>query len=70
MLDEGIHRNSSINWNLDVDLSKNTHRKVERKKVNIEDVKATFLIFTTSELSINRTIIAPNKGIKMIDDNK
>ena len=70
MLDEGIHKNSSINWNLDVDLSKNTHRNVERKNVSIDDIKATFLILTTLELSINRMIIAPNRGNKMIDDNK
>ena len=45
-------------------------QKVERKNANIEDVKATFLILTTSELSINKMIIAPSKGNKMIDDNK
>ena len=46
IFDEGIHRNSSTNWNLAVDLSKRTHRKVDKKKVNIEKDNATFRILS------------------------
>ena len=46
IFDEGIHKNSSTNWNLAVDLSKRIHRKVDKKKVNIEKDNATFRILS------------------------
>ena len=46
---ESEHKNPQgrlFSWNLAVDLSKRTHRKVDKKKVNIEKDNATFRILS------------------------
>tara|TARA_B100000767_G_C19411786_1_gene388284 strand:+ start:320 stop:583 length:264 start_codon:yes stop_codon:yes gene_type:complete len=46
MFDEGIHKNSSTNWNFAVDRSNRTHRKVDRKNVSIEKDNAILRILS------------------------
>ena len=66
ILDEGIHKNSSTNWNFAVERSKRTHKKVDRTKLAIEKTRATFLINFTLVSRVKRIIIAPIKGSKII----
>ena len=62
IFDEGIHKNSSTNWNLAVDLSKRIHRKVDKKKVNIEKDNATFRILSKWLSLVNTKTVAPTYG--------
>ena len=67
-----IHCLFSTNWKSDVELSKENHKKIERKKF-AKDVKiATYfalLIDLSEEFFINSTNIDPMRGIKIIADN-
>ena len=60
---------SSINWKLDVVVSKEYQRKSERKKLDIEDKIATYLEFFTMLFSLPWVIKinkAPINGINTI----
>ena len=70
ILEDGIHRNSSTNWNFAVERSKSTHNNVEKTNADIEEIKATLRISFVLVSLINIIVTAPKSGSRIKISNK
>ena len=70
MFEEGIHKNSSTNWNFGVERSKRIQRRVEKTKAVIEKDKATLRMSLVLVSFMNKMIMAPKRGSKIKTSNR